>query len=77
MRADLAAQFVKEEFGCELEPETQRLIAKLRSAPSVQHSGPKAASTEEPRTIGPAVVQPSPRSAELPNGALAARPASP
>jgi DNA-binding SARP family transcriptional activator/TolB-like protein/Flp pilus assembly protein TadD len=34
MRAEAVAQFVKDEFGCELEPETQELIAKIRATPS-------------------------------------------
>ena len=58
MRAEAVAQFVKDEFGCELEPETQELIAKLRSA-ALQHSDPKAAPREEPRAIGAAVAQSS------------------
>jgi DNA-binding SARP family transcriptional activator/TolB-like protein/Flp pilus assembly protein TadD len=67
MRAEAAAQFVKDEFGCELEPETQALIAKLRSAPS-QYPDPKAASREEPQAIGAADFRPSSGSAEPPTG---------
>jgi DNA-binding SARP family transcriptional activator len=62
MRAEAVAQFVKDEFGCELEPETQELIAKLRSA-ALQHSDPKAAPREEPQAIGAAVAQSSSGSA--------------
>ncbi len=67
MRAEAAAQFVKDEFGCELEPETQALIAKLRSTPS-QYSDPKAASREEPQAIGTADFRPPTGSAEPPSG---------
>ncbi len=67
MRAEAAAQFVKDEFGCELEPETQALIAKLRSAP-LQYSDPKAAPREEPQAIGAADFRPSPGSAEPSSG---------
>jgi DNA-binding SARP family transcriptional activator len=63
MRVEAVAQFVKDEFGCELEPETQELIAKLRSA-ALQHSDPKAAPREEPQAIGAAVAQSSSGSGE-------------
>jgi DNA-binding SARP family transcriptional activator/TolB-like protein len=46
MQAEVAAQVIKSELGCELEPETQRLIARIRSAPtSSPHPATKAEET--------------------------------